>query len=292
VSVLVQGGSDTTFHVQFNIADAPLSPYGASPTIKALPGVNTELLVGQFQDLNRYATLAPLCCPGLLAPTATDYEVTIDWDTFNGNVKQNTTTFTNDWAPAEGHISGDASDWGIYAYHNYASPGAYDVLITVKDVEGGKTVELYATVDVEGITQLQWDVVNTAVSGQNVNAGLVPPPAGTPPVPYNPNAIEIPMATFWAGPGMTPSDFVDSTINWGDGTTGDAIIQYLELNQKPFSTGNFMAVYYTGHVYYNPGPLDKVYYITLTIKWGPGFAAEPLDAHGNPKQWYEAVLPA
>jgi hypothetical protein len=155
-------------------------------------------------------------------------------------------------------------------HHAYANSGAYKVTIKVVDdpaaVGGGgkQSITLHATAIVAGIDQ-HIPGLTTVHSGEDVIVGLQPPPASTPPVSYNPNLIEIPFTTFSAGLGLTPADFANSTIAWGDGATGPAIIRYLDLKDKPASFGDTMAGYYAGHVYTNHSDSTETFAVTLKL---------------------------
>jgi hypothetical protein len=231
--------------INFNIADAPLSPFQGNDTIKVATGVDTGMVdLAGFADPNPLVNFAN-----------TKYQVSIDWGDPNNPAP---TTFIGKQAVGVGYVSGSPEDWEIYSHHTYANPGKYNIVIKVVDDPpdvggaGKQTVTLHAQAVVAAETTLEMNGPAFVIGGQ---------PLPKPPATYGiAGWIEnIPK-------GANIQDY-KVTVDWGDGNSTNSPTLYDE--------GLFYAIVDDHASQYPPPPGSSSdvhidYTITITVTAGPG----------------------
>ena len=213
-----------------DVLDSPLTPYtpsGTSTTFIGSPGVPL-IATMYFLDAN---TLAQ----------ASEYTGTVNWG--DGN----TSPLTSSNFVVLGQVN-DQTEVVVTCTHAYQG-GPFPISITVKD-DGGQSVMLKGTATLPLHLQML-GLSNAVHPGQPIDFDDPDPP---------------PIAVFQAAAPLTPSDFSNSIIIWGDGTSSTAYISYEHPNAVA-TTGinyfvvNFVLPYDTGHIYQSAGSYD----VTLKI---------------------------
>ena len=230
----VEGHKTITFNkayeVPVSVADAPLTPYsppGASTSFTGNSGVPL-IVTMYFLDAS---TLAQ----------ASEYTGTVNWG--DGSTPS---PLTNSNFVVRGQVNGQ-TEVAVTCTHAYQG-GPFPITITVNDV-GGQSVVLNGTANTVALQML--GLPNAVLAGQPIDFKGPDPPA---------------MAILMAGPGMTPSDFSNSYINWGDGTPPSPAYITDEFPGNILPTGNSFDVGFvkplgTGHIYQSAGTYTVTLYI-------------------------------
>jgi hypothetical protein len=176
----------------FTITDAPLTDTTPVATLNAVEGIGTAQVVATFSDANPGATINDFA------------NTTIDWG--DG-------TTTNGAVQLVGRTATGAT-FQVMGGHVYAEEGSFNVIVTVNDV-GGQSVSTshthFAVADA-ALTDTTPVSTRAITEGQNTGTSVV--------------------ATFSdANTGATVSDFANTVIHWGDGTTSTGTVQLVSRGE-------------------------------------------------------------
>ncbi len=192
INVTDVGGSMVTILNTADVVDAPLTPFPntAPPqrTISETAGVSFTTTIASFTS-------------GDSTAQASYYDVQISWG--DGT--------NQEFLPGSGVVVFSGTHFNINATHTYVAAGSYDIITTITNegpngtLVGGSTVTLETTANVSPATIANASSVPIIATEGQTFSGTV--------------------ATFSSSNLLSvPSDYQNSTITWGDGTTSAATI--------------------------------------------------------------------